>query len=173
MSGHKCPKEVMCLLLIKLSHSDLCMWRWVTGSCETWMNRFNFSKSAVWIGAQLRTCCLLYPRFERLQKKRKEAESEAQRVARLGDWDSTTTHRCTCTVDKGREECQRWITGLSLSLISPESRERAEDSWRRHWIGFFTPNPEKAQTLYGLQISVKSNSDGLIWMFLDFLVNNV
>lgn len=45
---------------------------------------------------------------------------------------------------KGGEECCGWITGLSLSLISPESEKWREDSWRLHWKDFFYPNPVKA-----------------------------
>lgn len=120
-------------------HSTFPHWlytqRWLRGHCETPQSSHSLNllfDLQGWVGSAAASAAKGFPTFS----NKKENEIAAQQVARLCDLDLMTTHRCTWAVDKGGEEWLGWITGLSLSLISPESENWREDSRRR-----FLPKP--------------------------------
>lgn len=98
-------------------------------------------------------CCCPLLREDSIISNVKKRRHAAQQVVRLSNLDLVTTHRCTCSVDKGGEECQAWITALSLSSISPASNEKRRLE-RKDF--FFSPNPTKETTLWATKSTLFS-----------------
>lgn len=105
-----------------------------------------FSGSTVWLRGHWICCCLRIFNISTWVEGKRE-EDAAEQVVRLCNLDLMATNKCTCTVDKGWGECWGWISGLSVSFLSPEIEKWGEDSRGLHWKAFFNPNPVKAQAL--------------------------
>ena len=84
-------------------------------------------------------------RLNKNNKGREERETRLNRWRDCATWTPRLPTDALALWTKEEENARRWITGLSLSFISLESGEWREDSWRRCWIAFFNPNPEKAR----------------------------